>query len=134
LHFSSKGGIFQFGLANLTCNKKANLGKSSERLRRKDTVLKLCSKWNCTYRNSFAVAPGPALASAGPIGSTFAGPHSIACAEISGMHEVMIEIVDVQERGQKGRNRVIRDLREPPYLVYTLSKIYEVVFMIVFLL
>jgi len=25
---------------------------------------------------------GPTLASVGPIGSTFAGPHSVACAEI----------------------------------------------------
>jgi len=38
------------------------------------------------------------------IGSTFAGPHSVACAEISGMHQVMIVIVDVQVRGPKGRN------------------------------
>ena len=39
----------------------------------------------------------------GPIGSNFAGPHSVACTEIFGEdHVIMIEIGDVKERGPKG--------------------------------
>jgi len=48
--------------------------------------------------------PGPALASAGPDWNNFAGPHSVARADIfeEGQQVIMVEIMsDVKERGQK---------------------------------
>jgi len=44
---------------------------------------------------------GPALASAGPIGSTFAGPHSVGCAKfLEGEHQIMIKImINMKKRG-----------------------------------
>jgi len=51
------------------------------------------------------LSAGPALAMRAPVGNTFAGPHSVGCAEIfDGRNRaIIIEISDVKEQGLMGR-------------------------------